>query len=346
MSAPSSTPLRIIRASAPIRICDNGGWTDTWFARHGKVFNIAVEPAVAVTILVHPPTRDAARVIIDATDFGDRYPLHDGTRGRHPLLEAAVERARLPDDVTLEVSVTSPIPAGASTGTSAAVAVALVGALEHLAGRAPTPRDVARMAHALETEALKRQSGVQDQYCAAFGGINFIEITEYPEAQVTQLQIAETIRSELERRLVLIYLGNSHDSSQVHERVIAGLEDAGPEHPPLQALRRAADASRDAVLAGDLAALGRAMRENTDAQAALHPALVGPTIRRIIDIASHHDALGWKVNGAGGEGGTIALLAGDRADVRRAMIEDIERQNTSCREIPITLRTDGLKVTG
>ncbi len=37
-------PLRIINCTVPIRICDIGGWTDTWFARHGRVLNIAVTP--------------------------------------------------------------------------------------------------------------------------------------------------------------------------------------------------------------------------------------------------------------------------------------------------------------
>ena len=35
-------PVRIVNSVAPIRICDNGGWTDTWFAKYGKIFNIAV----------------------------------------------------------------------------------------------------------------------------------------------------------------------------------------------------------------------------------------------------------------------------------------------------------------
>ena len=43
-------PERVIRSVAPVRICDNGGWTDTWFARHGKVFNIAVTPLVEVEV--------------------------------------------------------------------------------------------------------------------------------------------------------------------------------------------------------------------------------------------------------------------------------------------------------
>jgi D-glycero-alpha-D-manno-heptose-7-phosphate kinase len=205
---------------------------------------------------------------------------------------------------------------------------------------------MARKAHALETEALKRQSGVQDQYSSAFGGISFIEITEYPEARISQLQIEPAVLEELERRLVLIYLGNSHDSSQVHERVIAGLEDAGPDHPPLETLRRAADASRAAMLRGDLSALGRAMQENTEAQAALHPALVGPICRQIIDIARAHDALGWKVNGAGGEGGTITILASDRGGERTAMLEAIAREHRTCFVIPIELSARGLVVTG
>jgi len=34
-----------VSAVAPIRICDIGGWTDTWFARRGTIFNIAVYPS-------------------------------------------------------------------------------------------------------------------------------------------------------------------------------------------------------------------------------------------------------------------------------------------------------------
>jgi len=40
----SRQPVRIINSVAPVRICDDGGWTDTWFAGHGKIFNIGVYP--------------------------------------------------------------------------------------------------------------------------------------------------------------------------------------------------------------------------------------------------------------------------------------------------------------
>src|ERR671913_384853 len=67
------TPLRTIHATAPIRICDNGGWTDTWFARHGKVFNIAVRPVVSVRIEAFPGGTRAARVVLHAENYRLRY---------------------------------------------------------------------------------------------------------------------------------------------------------------------------------------------------------------------------------------------------------------------------------
>ena len=97
------------------------------------------------------------------------------------------------------------------------------------------------------TEKLGQQCGIQDQLCSAFGGINYIEMFRYPHAAVTQIHIANDVWWELERRLVLIFLGKAHSSSAVHEKVIAELEGAGPGNPKLDALRQTADTSHDAV---------------------------------------------------------------------------------------------------
>ena len=116
-------PLRIINSVAPIRICDNGGWTDTWFAGHGEVFNIGVYPYVEVQIKVYPVSERQHRIMLYAENYGDTYPIaldHDeDVWERHPLLEAAIEYMRVPDDIALHITVYSEVPAGCSTGTSA-----------------------------------------------------------------------------------------------------------------------------------------------------------------------------------------------------------------------------------
>jgi D-glycero-alpha-D-manno-heptose-7-phosphate kinase len=339
-------PLKVINAAAPIRICDNGGWTDTWFSGHGKIFNIGVYPIVEVQVDVFPAAAREQRLVINAENFGERYAPHargGGEWDRHPLLEAAIARMRVPDELALEVTIYSDAPSGAGTGTSAAVTVALVGALDCLTPGRLTPHEVAYTAHAVETVMLHMQSGIQDQLCCAHGGVNFIEMHDYPHASVSSIQVPNALWWELERRLALIYLGKSHFSSEVHEQVIRGLENEGPDSPRLRALRTTAEASRDALYRGDFAALGAAMASNTEAQRNLHPTLVSAAADRVIEIAREHGAVGWKVNGAGGDGGSVTLLCGESSSARRAMAAEIDGENPAFVNIPVYLSRHGLR---
>lgn len=339
-------PDRIIKARAPIRICDNGGWTDTWFAGHGAVFNIAVSPYAETQIAVYPAGSLPAPVILSVIDYGDRYPLDPSGPGpgRHPLLEAAIRHLGLPAGLAVEISLHSDAPGGASTGTSAAVTVALLGALAYLNEEPLSPQQAAAAAHYVETGLLGRQCGIQDQLCSAYGGINWIEMHAYPQARVERLAPSPSFTTELEQQLSLVYLGRSHDSSSVHERVIAELEDAGPDCPQLEALRHTARLARQAVEAESLPALGQAMLLNTEAQAQLNPHLVGSEARAVIATAQAAGATGWKVNGAGGEGGSLTLLGPADAEGRRRMLDAVLRLNPAFRLIPIRLDSQGLQV--
>ena len=86
------------------------------------------------------------------------------------------------------------------------------------------------------------------------------------------------------------------------------------------------------------------MIENTNAQMRLHESLVSPDARRIIEIAREYDAIGWKVNGAGGDGGSVTLLCGQRSSEKRAMVSAIESENGRFCSIPIYLSRYGLRI--
>ncbi len=354
------TDARLIRSAAPIRICDQGGWTDTWFAQHGCVFNLAVHPCVEVELRACEASPDGPRVTIHAENFGPPYvrDVRQSTWDQHPLIEAALES--LADARhAYQLNVFSAAPPGASVGSSAATVVALLAAIQAmqaiqalapcqdtppLASRPLDADAIAAAAHRLETARLGQQSGVQDQLCAAHGGACFIEIDRYPHARVTPLPMPDALRWELDARLALVYLGRAHHSSTMHERVIRDLADRGPDAPPLRALRAAAVAARDAFVTSDLPALGCAMQANTAAQADLHPGLVGADAQRVIDIARAHGALGWKVNGAGGDGGSLTLLCGASLAARRAMLREVAAENRAFQIIPIRLSPRGVRV--
>ena len=85
------------------------------------------------------------------------------------------------------------------------------------------------------------------------------------------------------------------------------------------------------------------MADNTVAQSRLHPELVGAEAWRIIEIAKAHGALGWKVNGAGGDGGSVAILCGEMSSAKRAMIRELEQENRMWQHLPIYLSRQGLR---
>jgi D-glycero-alpha-D-manno-heptose-7-phosphate kinase len=299
-----------------VRALDAGGWSDTWFARHGVVCHLCVGPGAEVFARLTPRGGPAGRaaepsgaeVELHVPDFDDRYSFSvSSPPGRHPLLEAALRRWA-PVGCSLEVAVSSAVPAGSSLGTSAAVVVALITALQVLGGERAKPGALAHAAHDVETVDLARQSGVQDQIAAAFGGANLVHIAPYPQFDVCQLQLRPATRQALAERLVTVYMG-THDSSVVHNTVIDYL--AGEGARLMEPLRAAARQAADALVAGDLDAYGDAATASTEAQSALHPTLISPLARRVIAVAARHGAAGWKVNGAGGPGGTISFIGPD-----------------------------------
>jgi D-glycero-alpha-D-manno-heptose-7-phosphate kinase len=328
----------VITASAPIRVCDNGGWTDTWFGGPGRVFNIAMTPGVEVSIGAAP---GPDLVVLEVEAFGDRYSIVPGESRvrRHPLLEAAIDLLPPPEALAVEVSVRSAVPAGCGTGTSASVAVAMLGALAELRSEQLSRRHIAYAAHRLEVDVLGAESGIQDQLSAAFGGINYIEIEPYPEATVHALPLWE----ELSPRLTLLYLGRAHHSSEVHRRVIEEIRHRGSES--LTRLRDAAMAARDAVLSRDLDAFGQALIANTEAQKSLHPDLVGVEASRAINVAAAQGALGWKVNGAGGDGGSVTFVSAT-PEAKEALDDRVVALDPSYRVLPLRITMDGLQVEG
>ena len=340
--------MKIINAIAPIRLNDVGGWTDTWFAGKGAVCNIAVYPYVEVQVLVSDRAGSEPQVVVYAENYDLRYHLVSPTSATEegleklPLIEAAIRRMDIPERLAIEVRVHSDIPPGASTGTSAAVSVAIIGALDMLTPGRLTPYEVARMAHAIETEDLGLQSGVQDQLASAFGGINLIDIHQFPHANVAPVTIGNSAWWDLEQRISLIYVGKPHQSSAVHQQVIRDLGENPGEDPRLERMRVLAKQAKDAIFAADWQAYGAVMDANTEVQRALHPSLVSADFEQVIAIARRHGVLGCKVNGAGGDGGSVTLLGDGIMARKRAMHAEISA--AGFQPVPIYLARQGLRV--
>ncbi len=144
-------------------------------------------------------------------------------------------------------------------------------------------------------------SGSQDAVGIVFPGVNKLE---YEQAQswpssITSLTDQRVI-DFLEQNLWLITLSPRNPDFKV-------LSDTDINTPNAKALADAANRCWDAILARDIKAFGLAFRESFEAQIAMFPNMVNPTILEQID-AFKESALGWKLSGAGG-GGYLVLVS-------------------------------------
>jgi D-glycero-alpha-D-manno-heptose-7-phosphate kinase len=337
---------RLIHARAPLRINDIGGWTDTWFAKEGWVLNMAVVPPVEVQIKVYEnKEKRKKRILLHTENYGESFWVNPDkpSRSPHPFLQFIIARIPPPEEVKLEINLFSPVPAGISTGTSASVCVALLGALSFLRDGGFVLKDIVGLAHRVETEDLKQQSGIQDQICAAYGGICHIHMYRYPHARVEKMALEPRVWEELNRRLCLIYLGRPHLSSAIHDQVIARLERGGPEWKTLERMKHLPVEAKMHLLDGDLESFGRIMSENNECQRGLYPELICADADAISAVAREFKASGWKVNGAGGRGGSMTILANQDDGLKRKMLQEIVSLGKGIRALPASLSFAGLE---
>jgi len=340
---------------APVRTADVGGWTDTWFARTGTVCNIALAQHATVRIRAwHPdaggggatrrrraPSGGVRLVVAMSGEVYEFEPLDaSALPGRHPMLEAAVAALPPPTPVTVEVG--DDVVLGGGLGGSAAVLVALVAALSTLRDEGRGPLDLARLAHRCEVGA-GREAGVQDHIAAAFGGISAIEVA-YPDAARAEVLPDPSTRSALQRRLLTVSFGRAHSSSDVHREVIGRLSSPGGSATlvALDRIRAAGRAAIDSLRDDDLEGYGRALAENQEALRSMHPGTISNDAEELGRLAAAHGAAGWKVNGAGGAGGSMAVLASADPQRRRAFADAVAAR-APWRVLDVSFDDDGVR---
>lgn len=332
-----------IRSSAPIRICDLGGWTDTRFSEIGNVLNFAVSPRVYCEINVESAMHKKGTVQIFLPNLGQKYIYKAGknSSGGNRFIDAIIECMSFPFYVNLKINVFSEIPPGSSTGTSAAVLVSMIGALSKLNGQCLSPKEILTTVHEIEIKKLGRNAGVQDQICSLYGGITLIKMLGYPKAKIVNINLKREIIDELNHRLLLVFLGGSHDSSNVHKILSSDLEK-GFKASVLNELASTAEIGLSKLMKNDFRGFGETMIYNHELQRELNYSLINKEARKIIKIAKDFGAVGWKVNGAGGPGGSLTIMGSKHFKEKEEMIKMISNSCKNCYNIPIEIDSCGL----
>jgi D-glycero-alpha-D-manno-heptose-7-phosphate kinase len=200
----------MIISRTPLRMSFVGGGSDLpAFYRQfgGAVVSTAINQFVYIT--VNKKFDEKIRVSYSRTE-----EARSVARIRHPLVREAMRLVKV--DGGVEITSIADIPGrGSGLGSSSSFTVGLLHALHAYAGREVSAEQLAREACEIEIERCGEPIGRQDQYAAAFGGLNFIQFHPDDTVSVEPIRCREETRRTLESRMVVFYTGITRSASAI-----------------------------------------------------------------------------------------------------------------------------------
>jgi len=201
-----------VLSMAPLRVSFLGGGSDirNFYQKHpGAVVSAAINKYVYVHIKRHDPL------------FQERYRISysevEHTQNRDEIKNSIVRSCLelLEIDEPLQISTSADLPANSGLGSSSSFAVALLLGLHAIRGEEVSPVQVAEEACKVEIEILKSPIGKQDQYAAAFGGLNYFEFNLNGTVKIEPIYLSSTDTGRLLERSILIWTGQSRKADTI-----------------------------------------------------------------------------------------------------------------------------------
>lgn len=329
--------MLIVRA--PVRISFGGGGTDlpAYSDRFGGLV-VSTTINKYFYLIARPSTFDGVQII--SSDYGNFLRQHayedlfwDGDLA---LPKAILHHFDLRRGADLFLA--SEVPPGTGLGSSSAVAAALIKGVALWQGQNLSAAQVADLACQIEIEKMGMPIGRQDQYAAAFGGLNTI----YFDPQGTRVQplaVDPIVKTQLESRLMLFFTGSSRSSSSILKEQRAATRENAAVTEALHAIKRMAYAVRETLLAGDLDTFGGLLDAAWQQKKRLASKISNPLIDQSYAAARALGALGGKVTGAGG-GGFLMLYA--HAEYQPAITAAL--QGLGLQRLDFAFETEGTRV--
>ena len=297
----------MIITKTPFRISFVGGGSDleAFYSQHpGAVLSTSINQYMYISSH-HYFEQDQVRVKYSQTETVNR--IEDL---KHPILKVVLEKFGLNG---IEISSIADIPGGTGMGSSSSFTVGLLHNLYTTIGKKVSKKDLAEEACDIEINLLKEPIGKQDQYAAAFGGLNVIRFDTDGTTTVDPVSISGAAIEELESHLLMFYLGTQRKASDI----LAEQKKNTSEADKTQALKNMVELVYDlqnALENGHLNDMGKILHENWILKQQLASSITNPEINECYETALKNGATGGKLLGAGGGGFMLFYCPRDKQD--------------------------------
>ena len=212
---------RAVSTITPQRISFVGGGTDlpSFYKDHGGgVISSAIDQYVYVTVKRHSPLfQESYRLSYSKTEHAHKLDDIENSIARECLRLVHVEPP-------LYIATAADLPASSGLGSSSSFAVGLLHALHLMKGERVSPGQLAEEACEIEINILGNPIGKQDQFAAAFGGLNHIIFKKNGRVEIDHLVLQDKLIDEIFENSLLIWSGTQRDASSILSKQNKNLE--------------------------------------------------------------------------------------------------------------------------
>jgi D-glycero-alpha-D-manno-heptose-7-phosphate kinase len=316
---PIGTRPRAVTTITPQRVSFCGGGTDLpdFFREHsGAVVSSTIDKYIYVTVKHHSPLfNETYRLSYSKTEHVNNLDEIENDVARECLRLVYVEPP-------LFIATASDLPALSGLGSSSSFAVGLLYALHTLRGEDVSAGQLAEEACQVEIDILGRPIGKQDQYAAAFGGLNYISFNTDGRVHLDPLWLPGDGAAALFRNSMLLWTGVQREAGDILHEQRSRISDTSDT---LVRMRELAVECRDALLIDpdDSQKFGKLLDTGWRAKTSLASKITSSHIDECYARALQAGAIGGKIAGAGGGGFLYLVVPPERQAAVRASLPDM-----------------------
>lgn len=286
--------------STPFRISFVGGGTDfeDFYRQYpGRVLSTTINKYVYLGL--NQKFDDQIRVSYSKTENVDSRDKIE-----HPIVKASLEEVGI--EKGIEITSVGDIPGkGTGLGSSSSFTVGLLNGLYSFSGKYVSTAVLAEKACQIEIEKVGSPIGKQDQYIAAFGGLNVITFNCDGKIDVEPIYLSPKIKEGFQNHLMMFYTGLQRSSSPI---LSEQKENIDKKFEFLKKLSDLVPIFKDSLEKGEFQKLGELIHQNWLMKKELASTISNPQIEEMYHLALQAGAWGGKILGAGG-GGFLLVIA-------------------------------------
>lgn len=315
----------MILSKTPLRMSYVGGGSDLpayYREEPGAVLSTSIDKYMYIA--VNPKFDGRIRLSYSLTEEVDAVD-----QIAHPLVREALRLLEIPGGI--EIASMADIPSkGSGLGSSSSYTVGLLNALYAYKNQFASKATLARQACEIEIERCSEPIGKQDQYAAAYGGLNLIRFHPDETVSVDPVICASALLRTLEEWTLVFFTGRTRSASSILAHQQRALQSRDRKSLMRRMVQLAFDLKAE-LESGTLDNFGSLLDENWRLKAQLSHGISDPQIDAWYEAGLLHGALGGKLLGAGNGGFMMFYAPPHTHEGIRAVLSDLQ---------PVTFKFD------